>query len=105
MEKKKKKKLISWLENCHTGDFLTGTHADVEPPPPKCIDTHDTDENPCKCCKNLYTWWTRFKNAVDDILLHSNIHTCERGQNKDGTIHKGKPSSSCKDNKWGKCKA
>ena len=24
-----KNKLISWLENCHTGDFLTGTHADI----------------------------------------------------------------------------
>ena len=23
------KKLIDWLENCHTGDFLTGMHADV----------------------------------------------------------------------------
>ena len=40
--------MISWLENCHTGDFLTGTHADVEPPPPKCIDTHDTDESVAK---------------------------------------------------------
>ena len=23
------KKLIDWLENCHTGDFLTGTYTDV----------------------------------------------------------------------------
>ena len=79
-KKKKKKKLIYLLENCHTGDFLTGTHTDVakksaenmksdnyydptetmpEPPPPKCIDTHDTDENPrslscpCDSCQNL----------------------------------------------------
>jgi len=66
------KNLISWLENCHTGDFLTGTHADVsekaaenaksdnysdptetmpEPPPPKCKVAHNTDENSCNCCK------------------------------------------------------
>jgi Helitron helicase-like domain at N-terminus/PIF1-like helicase len=121
-----KKKLISWLENCHTGDFLTGTHADIseraaenaqsdnysdptetmpEPPPPKCSNAHNTDENSCKRCKNLDSWWSRFKNTVDDLLLRSNIHTCERGQNKDGTRRKGKPSASCKDNKWGKCKA
>ena len=119
-------KLISWLENCHTSDFLTGTHADVgkkaaensqsdgytdptetmpEPPPPKCKVTHNKDENPCKCCENLDSWWSRFKNTVDDLLFQSNIHTCDRGQNKDGTRRKGKPSASCKYNKWGKCKA
>ena len=121
-----KNKLISWLEHCHTGDFLTGTHADVslksaensqlenysdptetmpEPPPPSCKVSHNTDENPCKRCKKSTSWWSRFKNTVDDLLLRSNIHSCERGQNKDGTRHKGKPTASCKDNKWGKCKA
>ena len=109
----------------HTGDFLTGTHADIskkyadnsqsdnysdptetmpEPPPPKCNVEHN-DEDPCKHCKNLDTWWSRFKNTVDELLLRSNIHSCERGQNRDGTRCKGKPSASCKDNKWGKCKA
>ena len=85
-----KNKLIYWLENCHTGDFLTGTHADIskkiaensrldnysdptetmpEPPPPKCNVAHNTDENSCKCCKNLDSWWSRFKNTVDDLLF------------------------------------
>ena len=121
-----KNKMISWLENCHTGDFLTGTHADVgkkiaensqsdnysdptetmpEPPPPKCNIGHDADEKPCARCKNLDGWWYRFKNTVDDLLFRSNVHSCERGKNKDGTRRKGKPSASCKDNKWGKCKA
>ena len=76
-----------------------------EPPPTKCKVTHNKDENPCKCCENLDSWWSRFKNTVDDLLFQSNIHTCDRGQNKDGTRRKGKPSASCKDNKWGKCKA
>ena len=72
------KKLIDWLENCHTGDFLTGTHAEVsknitenaktdgysdptetmpESPPPKCKKTvHSENEDFCKACKNLDTW-------------------------------------------------
>jgi len=24
------KKLTEWLENCHSGDFLTGTHAELQ---------------------------------------------------------------------------
>ena len=121
------KKLIDWLENCHTGDFLTGTHAIVskdmtenakvngysdptetlpESPPPKCkTSTHSENENLCKACGKLDTWWAKFKNTVDDLLMRSNVHSCERGQNKDGTRHKSKSSASCKDNKWGRCKA
>ena len=77
-----------------------------EPPLPRCNDAHIMDEiSSCKCCKNLDTWWSRFKNTVDDLLLWLNIHTCERGQKKDGTRCKAMPSASCKDNKWGKCKA
>jgi len=119
------KKLIDWLENCHTGDFLTGTYADVSkkaaentntdnysdptetmpnPPPPKCKINHSTDEL-CKACINLDSWWSKFKYTVDDLLMRSNVHSCEKGQNKNGTRHKGKASGSCKDNKWGKCKA
>ena len=120
------KKLIDWLENCHTGDFLTGTYADVskntaenaksdgyfdptetmpEPPPPKCKAKHTMNENLCQACKKLDTWWSRFKHTVDDLLMRSNVHSCERGQKKDGTRHKNKASASCKDNKWGRCKA
>jgi hypothetical protein len=120
------KKLIDWLENCHTGDFLTGTYADVSkkaaentntdnysdptetmpnPPPPKCKNIHSTDEIPCKACINLDSWWLKFRHTVDDLLMRSNVHSCERGQNKNGTRHKGKSSASCKDNKWGRCKA
>ena len=40
-----------------------------EPPPPKCKVAHNTDENQCKHCKNLNSWWSRFKNTVDDLLL------------------------------------
>ena len=55
--------------------------------------------------ENLDSWWLKFRHTVDDLLMHSNLHSCERGQNKNGTRHKGKPSASCKDNKWGRCKA
>ena len=100
----KKKKLIYLLENCHTGDFLTGTHTDVakksaenmksdnyydptetmpEPPPPKCIDTHDTDENPrslscpCDSCQNLVELFLAESPAKIAILgtIYSGIGT------------------------------
>ena len=120
------KKLIDWLENCHTGDFLTGTHVDVgkkatenaksdnysdptetmpDPPPPKCKTIHSIVEFPCKACKDLDLWWSKFKHTVDDLLMCSNVHSCERGQNKNGIRHKGKSSASCRDNIWGRCKA
>ena len=84
------KKLIDWLENCHTGDFLTGTHVDVgkkaienaksdnysdptetmpDSHPPKCKTIHSIDEFPCKACKNLDSWWSKFKHTVDDLLM------------------------------------
>src|ERR1700678_3394978 len=76
-----------------------------DPPPPKCKSIHSINEFPCKACKILDSWWSKFKHTVDDLLMCSNVHSCERGQNKNGTRHKGKPSASCKDNIWGKCKA
>jgi hypothetical protein len=43
--------------------------------------------------------------TVDDLLLRSNVHNCNRGTNKDGTRRKDKASGGCMNNKWGKCKA
>ena len=82
-----KNKLISWLEICHTGEFLTGTHADIskksaeisqsdnysdptetmpEPPPPRCNDAHIMDEtSSCKCCKNTHVKEVKRKMGQD----------------------------------------
>ena len=123
------KKVIDWLESCHTGDFLTGSYAEVsesvgkkreeegyidptqsfpEAPPKKCDKIHGDlkgEEERCESCRNTAEWADRYATTVDDLLLRSNVHSCNRGMNKDGTRRKNKASGGCMDNKWNKCKA
>ena len=115
------KKIVAWLESSQIGEFMTGSQKEVEakvnlwskspdykdptgtmpePPPPKC---EKADQ--CKVCQNLDSWWSRFKNTVDDLLSKSNIHNCKRFLNKDGTHNKKHEYVGCLENKWGKCKA
>jgi uncharacterized protein DUF6570/helitron helicase-like protein/PIF1-like helicase len=119
--------LIDWLESCHTGDFLTGTYTDINetmvkerekkgyvdptqslpvPPPKKCRKIHnETDNDKCKECRAIVEWTDCYSTTVDDLLLRSNVHDCNRGSNKDGSRRKNKASGGCMNNKWGKCKA
>ena len=121
------KKLTDWVESCHTGDFLTGSYAEVsesvgkkreeegyidptqsfpEAPPKRCATVHSKgEEKECESCKITAEWADRYATTVDDLLLRSNVHSCNRGMNKDGTRRKNKASGSCMDNKWNKCKA
>ena len=117
------KKLISWLESCHKGEFMTGTQSEVlekvatwsnaesyiDPtvtfpvsPPALCKSNHTDDKN-CPYCSGCHKWWDSFQDTVDDLISKSNIHNCDRGTNQDGTMSKKYPS--CKNNKYGKCKA
>ncbi|KAF8958460.1 hypothetical protein BDZ97DRAFT_1668514 [Flammula alnicola] len=102
-------KLTDWLESCYSGDFMTGNKEKVtqetiieskksdykdptqtipEAAPPLCTKGHDSKlVSDCKTCSNWKVWYEKFKQTVDDLLLKSNLHDCER------------------DNKWGKCKA
>ena len=118
-----KNHLISWLESCHIGEFITGTQDDIlesvselakndsyknptetlpQPPPQMCNSTHNS-KSECNRCTELHKWWAYFEHTVDDLVSKSNIHNCERGTNKDGSANK--TYASCKDNKYGKCKA
>ena len=95
------KKVIDYLESCHTGDFLTGAQDEVskqvstnsmlegycdptqtnpESPPLSCKTTHEMVDDNCKICLQSSTWWQKFKNVVDDLILKSNMHSCEKGQ-------------------------
>jgi hypothetical protein len=117
------KRLIAWFESCHYGEFMTGTQEEIlanvaecskqesymdptetlaQPPPPLC-DSNHTQKKTCIECDDLNKWWSHFENEVDDLVSKSNIHNCERGTNKDGSV--SKRYVSCKDNKYGKCKA
>jgi hypothetical protein len=46
-----------------------------------------------------------YTQTVNDLLTKSNVHTCNRNKNKDGSIHKKPAYTGYMDNKWGKCKA
>ena len=126
-----RQKIIAWLESCHTGDFITGSHAAVSekneilkkdpayvdptmtmpvPPPIPCeihvgSDLDADSDGLCIGCKNSADWNKTYHTVTDDLLLRSNVHSCNRGTTKDGTRRKKKTYASCIDNKWGKCKA
>ena len=121
------KKLIDWLERCHTGDFLTGTKEEIAayldeskkssdyidptqtlpiPPPKECtIHSGVNAGQECKPCIAVLKWKEQYDRTTDDLLFRSNVHSCNRGTRKDGTRKKNKASVGCMDNKWGKCQA
>ena len=87
--------LITYLESCHKGEFITGTIDEVkeqvennekhgnyynptetlpEPPPACCSHMCGI----CKLCKAHNEWWDTFDSIVDDIILKSNVHRCSR---------------------------
>jgi len=122
-------KLIDWLEHCHTGDFITGTHTEVSerigklrdvaeyvdptmtlpvPPSEPCkthVDKEFVSNASCQSCTACLEWKQNYDDTVNDLLLQSNVHSCNRGTRKDGTRKKNKTYAGCMDNKWGKCKA
>ncbi|KAF8237073.1 hypothetical protein L208DRAFT_1249601 [Tricholoma matsutake] len=117
---------VQWLESCFAREYLNGTQEEVisqielnanlpeyknptetmpSPPPPLCnvSDSHILSE--CKACVTSSTWQEYFRQIVDDLLLKSNIHKCNRNKNKDGSVNKKHVYTGRMDNKWGKCKA
>ena len=106
-------KMVEYLEALCVGEFLTGLKNEVsekikmaseipgyqdpvrtlpEPPPPPCVNPDIS----CANCDNKISWWHKFKNTVDDLLLRSNMHTHNVDKN-------GKDKSYCLDTK-GRCK-
>ena len=130
------KKMVEYLEGVHIGKFLNGSHQQVQqkvsnnmiqsdyisptetlplPPPPKC--KRQTACGICAECIAITHWHEQYESTVDDLLLRSNIHTCQgrpkeykkkadrdRGKSKN-IREKYNPITGCKSNKWGKCKA
>jgi len=105
-----RKKMINWLESVHTGDFQTGTLDDVaEQVKKKSADnsykdpTQTLPEAP-QDDLNYSTWQHQFEETVDELLLKSNVHNCEKYTMKSSRKRKDKDSYGCRNNKWGKCK-
>ncbi len=115
-------KIISWIESCQVGEFQTGTHDDVaahvklaaaaknynDPtetlplsPPPLCSSSCGS----CEKCLMLNSWWKQYTETTDDLILKSNVHNCNYGKNKDGSSSLKSDFKSCRDNKYGNCKA
>lgn len=115
------KAMVEYLESVHVGEFMTGTAKDVreridklnqenparvpptetlpEAPPEKC--DHAETEMECKACKKYDSWWRRFRDTVDELLLLSNMHNCTPGAPNLGN---GKSETKgCIDKKMGKC--
>ena len=114
-------KIVEYLESVHVGEFLTGTKEEVEEklkhekeqnndyqdptqtlpelPPPLC---KKGDCASCCDCENMTSWWDKFKNVVDDLILRSNIHNCRGYKRDEKTARKDRPSCI---NKYGNCKS
>ena len=58
----------------------------------------------CYNCTALSEWSKSYSDIVDDLLLHSNVHSCKKGTKKDGIRKKNKTFTGCMDNKWRRCK-
>ncbi|KAK0431125.1 hypothetical protein EV421DRAFT_1893411 [Armillaria borealis] len=90
-------KIINWLEACHTGDFFLDSKQEVwaavderskngdyvdptlklpAPPPPCCTAVHDN----CPKCDDTKHWENEFRAEVDDLVICSNVHDCERAR-------------------------
>src|SRR6266700_3149648 len=115
--------IVEYLESVHIGEFMTGTQEEVgdkidfekaqnknyqdptltlpDPPPPLCENKACVDEN-CSDCKELKSWWQRFRRITDDLIFRSNVHTCRGFNFNEKTIKKDRPGCI---NKYGNCKA
>ncbi len=71
--------------------------------PKECI--VKTIHEDCPTCNDIRSWDTRYQETVDNLIVRSNVHDCERYMNKDGTVSRKKTYTGCKENKYNKCKA
>ncbi|HXP52941.1 MAG TPA: helitron helicase-like domain-containing protein, partial [Bacteroidia bacterium] len=120
------KQIIAYLESVHVGEFSTGSLDDVQSkitqhseeksytnptemlplaPPPICDIMHDDYDisDDCDECGKLNSWWDQFKETVDCIAFHANVHNCGRYSTSNEKVSR-KDRPTCM-NKHGKCKA
>ncbi|KAK0491919.1 hypothetical protein EDD18DRAFT_1026025, partial [Armillaria luteobubalina] len=118
------KRMVEWLEGCHMGELFNGSQSEVQAqvenkkmkpgyvdptkilpiaPPNEC--TVQLAHKNCPTCNDTQTWHQTYQETVDDLIVRSNIHDCEKYINKDGSTNKNKTYMGCKENKYNKCKA
>ena len=59
-------------------DYKDPTQTMPMAPPPLCNKVHSNDiiSDSCADCESLNEWWRKFESTVDDLIVHSNTHTC-----------------------------
>jgi hypothetical protein len=103
-------KMVGYIESVYKGEFFNGQAADANqctkeaqpndaehPDPTKTMpDPHPElcTESQCGSCEKyekLKSWWSQFRQTVDDLVFCSNVHSCCMSINdKDGNdIKKG----------------
>jgi hypothetical protein len=112
--------MVGYIESIYKSEFFNGQAADVNqrvkeaqlndaeyldptktmpvPPPELCTESQCGS---CEKCEKLKSWWSQFRQTVDDLVFCSNVHSCRMSiKDKDGNdIKKG-----CL-NKQGRCRA
>ncbi|TDL15280.1 hypothetical protein BD410DRAFT_732928, partial [Rickenella mellea] len=95
-DSKFQRKITEYLESLQCGQFIQGpidtvqkivesesnktsyiNPVDVLPdPPPTNCTQKECANTECSQCKNIITWWKKFKRTVDELLLKLNVHRC-----------------------------
>ncbi|KAL1750007.1 hypothetical protein FB107DRAFT_190974, partial [Schizophyllum commune] len=87
--------MIRYLEEMHTGHFLTGDLEAIKarprsssqpyqdptqtlpiPPPPPCACSRASKS--CTCRERRSSWWRTFQETVDDLIFRVQMHRCIR---------------------------
>ncbi|KAJ3526701.1 hypothetical protein NMY22_g10064 [Coprinellus aureogranulatus] len=65
------------------------------------------EKQPCDCkyCKSRQGWWSYFLYRFDTVFLRSNVHSCQRYINLDGSTSKKMVYRACTDNQFKRCRA
>ena len=107
------KKIVEYLESLCVGEFLTGPKMDVServgeasesteyrnptltlPDPP--IALCDSNCSECQCDQERKSWWRRFRDTVDDLLLRSNQHVHTTDKDGNNTSYCATAKGECK---------
>ncbi|KAJ3519570.1 hypothetical protein NMY22_g13132 [Coprinellus aureogranulatus] len=59
----------------------------------------------CKYCASRRGWWSYFLYRFDTVFLRSNVHSCQRYINLDGSASKKMVYRACTDNRFKRCRA
>ena len=112
--------LVRYLEECHQGEFCTGSFEEVSNmvrqnkaagcvPPTFTLPTAppmgcSKECGECEMCMRLNEWQSRFKLETDELLFRSNVHRCTNNLDTNGQLKANRTHGGCL-GKFNTCKA